>query len=98
VSIRSVSHISEKESVEKVDTGRQNPQPSLLPAPIEVLYIPNGEKSMRRLRDEVETKVILRTLQHTGWNRKQAAALLKISYRGLLYKISRNSITPTSGR
>lgn len=53
---------------------------------------------MRKLRDEVEAKVIVRTLQHTGWNRKQAAALLKISYRGLLYKISRNSITPASSR
>jgi DNA-binding NtrC family response regulator len=84
--------------VEKADTASPNAQTSLPPAPIEVLYIPNGEKSMRRLRDEVETKVILRTLQHTGWNRKQAAALLKISYRGLLYKISRNSITPSTDR
>lgn len=98
MSIRSLNNIPAIEPAKKADTGSQNPQPSLLPAPIEVLYIPNGEKSMRKLRDEVETKVILRTLQHTGWNRKQAAALLKISYRGLLYKISRNSITPASSR
>jgi DNA-binding NtrC family response regulator len=93
-----MSNISSTDRVERADVGLQNSQPPSLTEPIEVLYIPNGETSMRRLRDEVETKVILRTLQHTGWNRKQAAALLKISYRGLLYKISRNSNTPTSGR
>jgi DNA-binding NtrC family response regulator len=93
-----MSNTPSADPVVMADVRVQNPQSPSLTAPIEVLYIPNGETSMRRLRDEVETKVILRTLQHTGWNRKQAAALLKISYRGLLYKISRNSITPTSGR
>jgi DNA-binding NtrC family response regulator len=43
---------------------------------------------------EAELQVILRALQHTGWNRKRAAAQLKISYRGLLYKIRRHGITP----
>jgi len=37
--------------------------------------------------------VILRALEHTGWNRKRAAQLLKISYRGLLYKIRSHSLT-----
>lgn len=36
---------------------------------------------------ELERKVILRTLQVHHWNRKQAARALKISYRALLYKI-----------
>jgi DNA-binding NtrC family response regulator len=88
--------IPSTDSVGRVDVSGQNPQLPSGIAPIEVLYIPNGENSMRQLRDEVEAKVILRALQHTGWNRKRAAALLKISYRGLLEKIRRNSLTPAS--
>jgi DNA-binding NtrC family response regulator len=48
---------------------------------------------LRSVRAQVEIKAILAALQRTGWNRKQAARLLKISYRGLLYKIRRHNIT-----
>ncbi len=62
---------------------------------IGLTYIPASEKStLRCLLDEAESQVIVCALQYTGWNRKRAAALLKISYRGLLYKIRRHSITP----
>jgi len=47
--------------------------------------------------EEAESQVILCALQHTGWNRKRAAAILKISYRGLLYKVRRYKITPNCG-
>jgi DNA-binding NtrC family response regulator len=68
-------------------------------AAIGVTFGPGSENpTLRRVRDEAEVQVILHTLQHTGWNRKRAAALLKISYRGLLYKIRRHSITPTTVR
>jgi len=49
--------------------------------------------SLRTIRAQVEIKAILAALKRTGWNRKQAARLLKISYRGLLYKIRRHNIT-----
>lgn len=49
--------------------------------------------SLRSVRVQVEIKAILAALQRTGWNRKQAARLLKISYRGLLYKIRQHNIT-----
>lgn len=48
---------------------------------------------LRSVRAQGEIKAILAALKHTGWNRKQAARLLKISYRGLLYKIRRHNIT-----
>lgn len=48
--------------------------------------------SLRSLRTQVEIGAITSALQRTGWNRKQAARLLKISYRGLLYKIERHHI------
>ncbi|MEJ2007961.1 MAG: sigma 54-interacting transcriptional regulator [Acidobacteriota bacterium] len=43
---------------------------------------------------EVERKIILRTLHATKWNRKRAARMLKISYRTLLYKIKEAGVPP----
>ena len=59
-------------------------------------YIPAApELSLRSFRDEAEIHAISNALKQTGWNRKRAAQLLSISYRGLLYKIRRHNITPT---
>ena len=53
------------------------------------------ESSLRSFRDEAEIHAISSALKQTGWNRKRAAQMLSISYRGLLYKIRRHNITPT---
>ena len=58
-------------------------------------YAPAPELSLRSFRDEAEIHAISSALKQTGWNRKRAAQLLSISYRGLLYKIRRHNITPT---
>jgi two-component system response regulator AtoC len=52
------------------------------------------ELSLRSFRDEAEIHAISMALNRTGWNRKRAAQLLNISYRGLLYKIRRHNIAP----
>jgi transcriptional regulator with GAF, ATPase, and Fis domain len=44
---------------------------------------------------DAETEAILSALENTDWNRKRAARLLAISYRGLLYKIRRHNIVRT---
>lgn len=49
--------------------------------------------TLRTLRTRAEIEAIQRALGHTGWNRSQAARLLKISYRSLLLKIQRHKIT-----
>ena len=41
----------------------------------------------RRAAVEAEREAIERVLQHTHWNRKQAAKLLGVSYKTLLQKI-----------
>ena len=47
-----------------------------------------GLKSLARsAKDEAEAEAIAKALEETNWNRKQAAALLQISYKALLYKI-----------
>jgi DNA-binding NtrC family response regulator len=52
--------------------------------------------SLRSLRVEAEIYAISKTLEYTGWNRRRAAQLLSISYRGILYKIRQHNLTPRS--
>lgn len=52
-----------------------------------------GLKSLARsAKDEAEAEAIAKALNQTNWNRKQAAVLLKISYKALLYKIRQYGI------
>jgi DNA-binding NtrC family response regulator len=52
-----------------------------------------GLKSLARsAKDEAEAEAIAHALEQTNWNRKQAAVLLKISYKALLYKIRQYGI------
>ncbi len=54
---------------------------------------PGGLKSVARTaKDEAEAEAITHALEQTNWNRKQAAALLQISYKALLYKIRQYGI------
>ncbi|HEY7352284.1 MAG TPA: sigma-54 dependent transcriptional regulator [Terriglobales bacterium] len=50
-----------------------------------------GGKSLKTLINDVKTEAernaITAALERTGWNRKAAARLLKVSYRTMLYKI-----------
>jgi two-component system, NtrC family, response regulator AtoC len=45
---------------------------------------------------EAERELILQTLQHTRWNRKETAEILGISYKALLYKIKENGLDRAS--
>ena len=61
--------------------------------------IPNDDSAGVSLKDmsktltsTAEREVILRALQQTQWNRKQAAIMLNISYKTLLNKIKRLDI------
>jgi two-component system, NtrC family, response regulator AtoC len=51
----------------------------------------SGNKSLKSLihdvKTEAERNAIATALEKTGWNRKAAARLLKVSYRTMLYKI-----------
>jgi transcriptional regulator with GAF, ATPase, and Fis domain len=54
--------------------------------------VPAKVPTLRNRIAYAETQAILGALENTDWNRKQAARLLAISYRGLLYKIRRHNI------
>ncbi len=57
-------------------------------------YSQENPPSLRSLRVEAEIYAISKTLEYTGWNRRRAAQLLSISYRGILYKIRQHNLTP----
>ncbi len=55
----------------------------------------SGLKSLvQSVKGEAERNAIAEALERSGWNRKAAARLLKISYRTLLYKIEHYHMSP----
>jgi len=46
-------------------------------------------EQVTKAKQQAETDAILAALNSTRWNRKQAAALLKIDYKALLYKMKK---------
>ena len=60
--------------------------------------IPDGiglKRLVRNLKGEAESIAITRALGENGWNRKETASNLKISYKALLYKIKQYNLEPT---
>jgi len=51
---------------------------------------------MREMKDRAELQMIREALEASGWNRRNAARALNISYRGLLYKIQQHGLSPKS--
>ncbi len=55
----------------------------------------SGLKSLARsVKKEAEAAAIAHALEQTNWHRQKAAALLKISYKALLYKIKHYELHP----
>ena len=51
----------------------------------------------KRAAEMAEIEIIQNTLQETHWNRKQAAKLLRVSYKTLLYKIQKYHLNDLRG-
>ena len=67
------------------------PAPPQPPAPIGSL-----KDIARQAAREAERELIFRTLQQTRWNRREAAEILGISYKALLYKIKEAELDKAS--
>jgi two-component system response regulator AtoC len=59
---------------------------------------PDLKALVRGLKDEAEMQAISEALEQTNWNRKEAARMLNISYKALLYKIRQYNIDPADSR
>jgi two-component system response regulator AtoC len=75
-------------------------EPAAAPTPEHTPILEQVTKAKQR----AETEAILAALNSTRWNRKQAATLLKIDYKALLYKMKKLGVednvlafTPPSG-
>jgi two-component system response regulator AtoC len=51
----------------------------------------------KKAAEEAEREIIQNTLQETHWNRKEAAKLLHVSYKALLYKIQKYRLGELKG-
>jgi len=51
------------------------------------LFLPQDELSIKKITRQIEMELIRRALEKTGGNRTQAAKLLEISHRALIYKL-----------
>ncbi len=71
--------------------GGMNPEPyeCFLPNPAAKNRSFNLKEIGKNAADVAEKEIIQSTLQQTHWNRKQAAKLLRVSYKALLYKIQK---------
>jgi two-component system response regulator AtoC len=56
----------------------------------------NLKRIARRAAQEAERRVIERVLHRTRWNRKEAAEILQISYKALLYKMKEADLAGAS--
>jgi DNA-binding NtrC family response regulator len=72
--------------------GMSLPAFQTLAAELEAYFDASEPLTLRKIKNEIEVFAVSRALRLTHWNRKQAAKLLKISYRGLLYKIRQHNI------
>jgi two-component system response regulator AtoC len=95
---REVSYMEDAELKQVVETEEQTQLRAKTSAgPVAVAQSPAAPApwaALRSLRAATEIHAISRALEESGWNRKRAAKLLSISYRGLLYKIRQYNITP----
>jgi DNA-binding NtrC family response regulator len=67
--------------------GRRTVQPSAAAAQNNYSGSDSLKALVQNVKLEAEKNAIAAALERTGWNRKAAARLLKVSYRTLLYKI-----------
>lgn len=86
--------MNETQLKETIETESQAEQRTPAPGPVPSAPPSAPWAALRSLRAETEIHAISRALEESGWNRKHAAKLLSISYRGLLYKIRQYNITP----
>ena len=74
---------------------KAQPPSATAPAPTETRNFPADLVSLEEvgeLQKQAEARAILSALATTRWNRKQAARLLNLDYKALLYKMKKLSI------
>jgi DNA-binding NtrC family response regulator len=74
----------------------ETPAPAAPPPAPYTLPVGSLKDIARHAAREAERELIARTLQQTRWNRREAAEILGISYKALLYKIKEAELDKAS--
>jgi DNA-binding NtrC family response regulator len=78
---------SNTETITMSPSAATRPNPSPTSSQVEISGSDSLKSLVQTVKLEAERNAIAAALERTGWNRKAAARLLKVSYRTLLYKI-----------
>jgi DNA-binding NtrC family response regulator len=70
-----------------MSTTPQAPRPSAASAKPVSLVSPTLRERVREATRQIESEIILETLEQNRWNRRRTAKALGISYRLLMYKM-----------
>ncbi|MDE3167220.1 MAG: sigma-54-dependent Fis family transcriptional regulator, partial [Acidobacteriota bacterium] len=70
----------------------ESPAAVPLPAPAPEVAAAPILQQVNRAKEQAEAQAILQALNSTHWNRRQAAALLGVDYKALLYRMKKLSI------
>ena len=68
-----------------------------MPAEMSLLEVPDEGMDFNTAVDHFENALILRALEKTGWNRNQAALLLRLNRTTLVEKIKKKGLRPPGG-
>ncbi len=72
---------------------RRNSASNLHVQPAEIAQEAESMQAIvRNFKDKTESRLIQEALEASGWNRRHAALQLRISYRGMLYKIQQYNL------
>jgi two-component system response regulator AtoC len=82
----------------EVQVAAAPPAAVVVPEPLALPQAPAGSLKdiARSAAREAERELIYRTLQQTRWNRREAAEILGVSYKALLYKIKEAELDKAS--
>jgi len=70
-----------------MSTTPQAPRPSAASAKPISIVSPSLRERVREATRQIESEIILETLEQNRWNRRRTAKALRISYRLLMYKM-----------
>jgi len=82
------------QELENKTAGCQRLEPQGGPTHVAHAAKPGMRTVVREMKERTEAQMIQDALEANGWNRRHAARLLNISYRGLLYKIQQHRLSP----
>jgi DNA-binding NtrC family response regulator len=75
-----------------MSTTPETPRPGAASAKPFLIVSPSLRERVREATRQIESEIILETLEQNRWNRRRTAKALRISYRLLMYKMKSGNL------